>query len=50
MTITNVENGEVVISGTFMYQTALFALLEKIRDLNLTLIYVKRINGNERGK
>lgn len=44
MIVTNVENGEVILSGTFMDQTALFGLLEKIRDLNLTLIYVKRIH------
>ena len=48
MTLTNIENGEsgvacTMISGLVADQSALHGLLIKIRDLNLTLISVRRI-------
>jgi hypothetical protein len=48
MTLVNIENGEsglacTVISGLVADQAALHGLLIKIRDLNLTLISVRRI-------
>ena len=37
-TITNVENGEAILSGTIVDQAALHGVLMKIRDLGLPLI------------
>jgi len=50
MTLKSVENGEsgkmcTVITGAIADQPALHGLLAKIRDLNLTLISVHRINS-----
>ena len=50
MTIKSVENGVsgqmcTVITGVIPDQPALHGLLAKIRDLNLTLISVHRINS-----
>jgi hypothetical protein len=49
MTMKRVENGEIgqmctLITGPIADQPALHGLLAKIRDLNLTLISVYRIN------
>jgi hypothetical protein len=52
MTLTHVENGEggvgcTLISGPVIDQPALHGLLTKIRDLNLTLVSVRRcIHGS----
>jgi hypothetical protein len=43
LVLTNLENGEVAITGQVEDQAALHGLLAKIRDLNLTLISVKKI-------
>jgi hypothetical protein len=43
MTITNVENGDTIISGSLLDQAALHSLLVKVYNLNLTLISVSRI-------
>lgn len=48
MTLTHIENGETglactMISGLVTDQAALHGLLNKIRDLNLPLISVRRI-------
>ena len=50
MTLKSVENGEsgqanTLITGQIPDQPALHGLLAKIRDLNLTLISVHRINS-----
>ena len=49
--IQQLENGETSLSGTVADQSALHGLLGKIRDLNLTLLSVTRIeppkNGNQ---
>jgi len=42
-TIRNDPNGETVLSGPFIDQSALFGMLTKIHSLNLTLISVNRI-------
>jgi hypothetical protein len=38
MTITHTGDGESILSGVVVDQSALLGLLEKIHDLNLTLI------------
>ena len=43
MSITNVENGETIISGSLPDQAALHSLLVKVYNLNLSLISVSRI-------
>ena len=41
--LTNLENGEVLMSRAQVDQSALHGVLNKIRDLNLTLISVSPI-------
>ncbi|MEJ2263277.1 MAG: hypothetical protein P8X95_07520 [Anaerolineales bacterium] len=43
LTITNLEDGGSILSGPVADQSALHGLLAKVRDLNLTLISVTRI-------
>ncbi len=38
--ITNLENGEAVLSGEIVDQAALHGVLNKVRDLNLALVAV----------
>jgi hypothetical protein len=40
--LTHLEGGETLLSGSLPDQAALHGLLERIRDLNLTLISVSR--------
>jgi hypothetical protein len=40
MEITNLENGETVLSGDIVDQAALHGVLAKVRDLNLALVAV----------
>lgn len=42
LVIRNDPNGEAILSGTFVDQSALFGTLTKIQVLNLTLISVNR--------
>ena len=41
--ITNLEDGEVLLTNASVDQSALHGALNKIRDLNLTLISVTQI-------
>lgn len=41
-TITHEPNGETLLVGSVVDQSALFGLLLKIRDLNLTLLSLQR--------
>lgn len=43
-TITNLEDGEVLLTGASVDQSALHGTLNKIRDLNLKLISVVEVN------
>jgi len=47
-TITVSENGETKIVGFVRDQTALHGLLARIRDLNLTVVSVARMEGDNR--
>ena len=40
MNITQLENGETLLSGPLIDQTALHGLLAKIRDMNLKLVAI----------
>ena len=41
--ITNLENGETVLSGEIVDQAALHGVLAKVRDLNLALVAVSSV-------
>ncbi len=43
LTITNVEQGEAILSGVVVDQAALFGILLKIRDLGLPLLAVNHV-------
>ncbi len=43
LTLTPLETGETVISGTVMDQAALHGILIKVRDLGLPLLSVVRV-------
>jgi hypothetical protein len=47
MTITYVNNVETVLVGELQDQSALHGVLERIRDLGLNLISVRRIEGDQ---
>ena len=49
LTITIVDNGETILTGPIVDQTALHGVLIKIRDLGLPLLSLTRI-GPEREK
>jgi hypothetical protein len=42
MRVIPLETGETLLSGTVVDQSALHGLLNRIRDLNLKLIYVEK--------
>jgi hypothetical protein len=48
LTLTHLEGEETLLAGPLPDQAALHGLLEKIRDLNLTLISVNSRPGQER--
>ena len=41
--ITNLQNGEAMLSGEIVDQAALHGVLAKVRDLNLALVAVSRV-------
>ena len=45
-TIDNQPTGDMILTGEVVDQTALHSLLERIRDIGLTLIEVKRLDTN----
>lgn len=46
MTITYENSSETILAGDLPDQTALHGVLDRIRDLGLNLISVKRIDGD----
>lgn len=47
MTIDSTENGDTILTGPVRDQAALHGILNRIRDLNLTLIEIKRAASGE---
>ena len=45
LSINNDPNGQTALCGLLLDQAALFGVLTKIRDLNLTLISVERLSA-----
>ncbi len=43
LTITHEENGQTLLAGPLPDQAALYGILEKARNLNLTLVAVSEI-------
>jgi len=48
LTITNVEDGDAVLSGEIVDQSALHSVLTRVRDLGLPLLAVKRIDPSRK--
>jgi len=48
LTITLVDNGETILSGPIVDQTALHGVLIKIRDLGLPLLSLTRIETDRK--
>ena len=44
LTVTNLPNGEATLTGNLADQAALHGVLNRIRDLGLTLIAVNRVD------
>jgi hypothetical protein len=40
--ITNLAGGEAILSGTLVDQAALYGVLQRLRDLNIPLLEVRR--------
>ena len=47
LTISHEANGETVLAGPIPDQAALYGLLEKARNLQLTLVAVRQIPADE---
>jgi len=47
LTITNVAQGEAVLSGPIAEQAGLYGVLAKVRDLGLPLLAVSQIESNQ---
>ena len=47
MTITLEENGDTLLTGPLVDQSALHGLLKKVRDLGLPLVSVVPVQSNE---
>jgi len=43
-TIDTIPDGETVLTGEIIDQTALHSLLQRIRDIGLTLVEVRRLS------
>lgn len=44
LTISHQESGETLLTGPVVDQAALFGLLRKVRDLNLPLLAITRLD------
>jgi hypothetical protein len=50
MAITPIDNGETILSGPLVDQTALHGVLIKIRDLALPLLRLSRVEPERKGE
>ncbi len=48
LTVTPADGGDTVLSGPVADQAALYGLLARVRDLNLTLLSVERLEAKSR--
>jgi hypothetical protein len=48
LVISNLKNGETVLSGEIVDQAALHGVLTKVRDLNLPLISISSVISDEK--
>lgn len=46
MSITLEDNGDTLLTGLVVDQSALYGLLKRVRDLGMPLISVNRLEGN----
>ena len=49
LTIANVENGDAILSGEIIDQSALHGVMNKVRDLGLPLVAVSRTESMPEG-
>ncbi len=47
LTVTLAENGETVLTGPVVDQSALYGVLKRIRDLGMTLLSVSPVEPDE---
>lgn len=45
--IENTSEGDTLLTGAVVDQTALHSVLQRIRDLGLTLVYVKQLDPED---
>ena len=45
MSITPLESGDTLLSGPLADQSALYGLLNRLRDMNLRLLWVRQVPG-----
>jgi hypothetical protein len=49
LVVTNIENGEAVLTGELIDQAALYGVLIRVRDMGLHLLDVHHTTGNQPG-
>ena len=49
LVVTNIENGEAVLTGELLDQAALQGVLIRVRDLGLPLLAVQQVRGSRDG-
>ena len=47
LTINLEDNGEMLLTGSLIDQSALFGLLKKVRDLGMPLVSVNRVKAEQ---
>ena len=45
MSITPLDSGDTLLSGSLADQSALYGLLNRLRDMNLRLLWVRQVPG-----
>ena len=45
MSITPLDSGDTLLSGSLPDQSALYGLLNRLRDMNLRLLWVRQVPG-----